>query len=81
MPAEHNIGGASARSQFTSWTHSLVVARMYATARGPGGVILSIPVGAPPVGAAWSWEWSPDVFGEQEVLLRGIRTGAMVLRP
>jgi len=76
MPAEHNIGGASARSQFTSWTHSLVVARMYATARGPGGVILSILVGA-----AWSWEWSPDVFGEQEVLLRGIRTGAMVLRP
>jgi hypothetical protein len=53
----------------------------HATKEGPGGVILRFPTGAPPEGATWSWAWSPDVFGEQEVLLKGVREGAKVIHP
>jgi len=77
--AEHNIGGVSAESPYTSWTTNESVARANADKFGPGGVVLRVPAGAPPAGATWSWEWSPDLFGEDEVLLRGIRTGVEVL--
>jgi hypothetical protein len=77
----HNLGGVSSESPFTSWTRDPEVARSFANGKGPGGVIPRLPVGAPPPGAAWSWEWSPDAFGENELLLRGTRTGAEVLPP
>src|SRR5581483_8247315 len=60
--AEHNLGGYSADSPFTSWTHDVEVARAYANSTGHGGVILKLPVGRPPAGATWSWEFSPDVW-------------------
>jgi RHS repeat-associated protein len=77
----HNLGGVAADSPFTSWTHSLDVARFHATKDGPGGLILRVPQGAPEPGATWRWEWSPDVWGEQEVLLWGTRRGVEVIQP
>lgn len=50
----------------------------YALSEGSGGVVLRLPVGPPALGDEWSWEWSPDEFYEEEVLLRGRRTGAKV---
>ncbi len=79
-PEMHNAGGYSGDSPFTSWSHSPKVAAQHAASRGPGGVVLRAPAGAPPKGAQWSWEWSPDIYGEQEVLMRGIRTGVEVLK-
>ena len=77
-PEEHNRGGFSARSPFTSWTRDRDVARGYAASEGAGGVILRLPIGAPSPSDEWWWEWSPDEFFEDEVLLRGRRTGATV---
>jgi hypothetical protein len=77
----HNLGGVAADSPFTSWTHDPAVAARQANSSGPGGVVLRLPTGAPPEGATWSWAWSPDVFNESEVLLRGVREGAEVLPP
>ena len=45
---------------------------------GPGGVVLRFPVGAPKRGDKWYWTWSPDAFGEDEILLHGERSGATV---
>jgi hypothetical protein len=74
----HNLGGPEdlADSPFTSWTHRLDVAQLYA---GDDGAILQWQTGAPPPGAAWKFEWSPDVWQEQEVLIRGPIEGAQVL--
>ncbi len=79
--AEHNLGERLGESPFTSWTHILETARVHANAAGPGGVILVLLLGAPAAEDRWSWEWSPDLFYEGEVLLRGIRSGAEVLQP
>jgi RHS repeat-associated protein len=76
---QHNSGLYNlADSPFSSWTHDLDIAQNYANSRGPGGVVLQVPVGRPPPGASWSWEYSPDVFSEKEVLLRGVRTNVTV---
>ena len=80
-PDAHNLGGESANSPFTSWTRSPDVARKYAEGNGKGGVVLRVPVGAPRESDMWSWEWSPDEWGEQEILLRGPRDGIEVFRP
>lgn len=77
-PEEHNSGGYSSRSPYTSWTRDKDLARKYAASKGAGGVILRLPLGAPVPGDEWSWEWSPDEYFEDEVLLRGRRTGATV---
>jgi hypothetical protein len=77
----HNAGNHSADSPFTSWTRDPSVAEAFANRAGPGGVVLRVPEGGPPPGAAWSWAWSPDIYHEQEVLLRGIREGVEVLSP
>ena len=74
-PELHNAG-ITEDSPFTSWTRSLDVAARYS---GKGGVILVWPLGLPPAGAKWSWEWSPDVYFEQEVLIRGTIRGATVI--
>jgi len=76
---EHNAGGISDGSPFTSWTHDPRVAGSYARRTGPGGVVLRVRIDAPPAGASWSWEWSPDIFRESEVLLRGIRKEVEVI--
>ncbi len=77
----HNLGGLSSESPYTSWSHSLEEARYHALKQGEGGVILRLPTGTPPPKASWSWEWSPNEWGEHEVLLRGVREGATVLKP
>ena len=78
-PAQHNRGGDDvlADSPFTSWTTDIDVARGRA---GADGVLLRVPTGRPPTGAKWNWEWSPDVFSESEVLLRGAREGCDVIK-
>jgi hypothetical protein len=78
-PEDHNKGGVAAFSPFTSWTADQKVAEFYADKFGPGGVVLRLPGGNPQAGDTWSWEWSPDRFGEQEILLRGKRSGATVI--
>jgi hypothetical protein len=70
-----------ANSPFTSWTSDITIAETNALKNGPGGVILRVPMGAPPPGATWSWSRSPDRWGESERLLRGIRSGAEVIKP
>ena len=76
----HNLGGQAANSPFTSWTRDPAIAATHAGKNGPGGVVLRVPQGAPSAGAKWSWEWSPDVWGESEVLMRGTRSGLEVLK-
>jgi hypothetical protein len=78
-PEDHNDGRVSHMSPYTSWTYNRAVAEFHARKSGPGGIVLQLPAGPPQPGDTWSWEWSPDRFGEQEVLLRGKRTGATVI--
>jgi len=71
----HNLGSAQALadSPFTSWTRDPAIARRFA---GDDGAILRLPTGKPPVSSTWKFEWSPDVWFEQEVLVRGPVYGA-----
>ena len=78
-PDDHNYLDFSAVSPYTSWTHSLPIAASFARSRGAGGIVLRIPLGKPNAKDTWSWEFSPDTFGEQEVLLKGIRIGVEVM--
>lgn len=77
-PEQHNLGGFSADSPYTSWTHDIDVALTYASSRGKGGVLLRVNEGSPPHSATWRWEWSPDIYSEREVLLWGERSGLTV---
>ena len=76
-PDMHNYDSATyaGRSPYTSWTRDPKIAERFA---GPGGVILRVPVGAPGPNDAWRWEFSPDEWGESEVLLEGRRDGVEV---
>jgi RHS repeat-associated protein len=80
-PDEHNLGGRSADSPYTSWTHRRETAEWWAKRQGPGGVVLEVPTGRPGPKDCWSWEYSIDEYGEQEVLLKGQRKGAKVTKP
>jgi hypothetical protein len=77
-PKQHNDGGAQQDSPYTSWTRSLDIARVHAN-KLPGGVVLRVPIGEPGPADMWHWEWSPDQFCEQEILLFGIRMDAEVV--
>ena len=77
-PEEHNRGGEQANSAYTSWTPNYAIARNYAQRYGPGGVILGLRTGTPQREDKWSFTWSPDEYGEDEILLRGERSGATV---
>jgi hypothetical protein len=80
-PEEHNLLDESIASPFTSWTYSERIARRFADSKGPGGVLLRLPIASPLEGGdTWSWEQSPDRYNEQEILLRGVRIGAEVVR-
>ena len=71
--AEHNLGGYSDRSPYTSWTSDEAIALEHAQWNGSGGILLRVPSGSPEKGDDWSWEFSPDIYFEDEMLLRGIR--------
>ncbi len=76
-PEQHNLGGVSESSPYTSWSRNQSVAEGYA---GKNGIVLQLPTGAPRANDGWNWEWSPDEFREQELLLKGIRDDATVIR-
>ncbi len=78
-PTEHNQGGVEERSPFTSWTHLLSTAQFHRDKNGPGGLLLRVETTSPRPQDTWSWEWSPDIYFEQEILLRGIRIGVEVI--
>ncbi|MDQ0781251.1 hypothetical protein [Chryseobacterium sp. W4I1] len=67
-PGLHNWGDTE--SVFTSWTTNINVARRFANKNGSGGVILSKEF---PIHQIIP---SPDESNEQEILIRGIVTGA-----
>ncbi|EOA4404566.1 hypothetical protein ACTWBQ_001989 [Citrobacter amalonaticus] len=68
---EHNLGGFSANSPYTSWTDNPDVARRFA---GEDGIILRVPTGSPGPGDSWSWDISMDEYFEREILLKGPRS-------
>ena len=69
-------GGHAQDSPFTSWTPDVNVALDHANKNGDGGILLRVPTGAPGPSDNWRWQYSPDVYNEQEVLLEGVREGA-----
>ena len=78
-PQEHNYGGHSANSAYTSWTRSPEIAKVFAK---ENGLVLRIKSGPPSEKSKWSWQYSDDEWNEQEVLLRGPRTeGIEVFKP
>ena len=78
-PEQHAEGGLTGQSQFVSWTPDKEMALGHAKKDGPGGILLSVPVGAPPQGATWSWGWTHiNDWGETEMLQLGTRTDVMV---
>lgn len=79
-PQVHNEGMISdlAVSPFTSWTTNIHIARERAAAHS-GGVILRLPR-VQGQDESWSWVYSPDAFLESEILLRGVRIDAEVVR-
>lgn len=70
-PEQHNLGNTT-DSPYTSWTRDPDIARRFA---GPDGVVLRVPRGE---GSPYKFEWSPDVFYEQEILIRGPVCGALI---
>lgn len=64
----HNYG--TSNSALTSWTRDKSVAETHA---GQEGVILEVTVPGNRLG------WSPDVWYEQEVLVRGLVCGAKII--
>ena len=78
-PEQHAEGGLTGESQYVSWTPNKDMALDHANKDGPGGVLLSVPVGKAPEGASWSWGWTHvNDWGEVEMLQQGLRTGAFV---
>jgi hypothetical protein len=77
-PEQHNRGGVSENSPYTSWTFDREIAESHADDYGRDGVILKLPLTDPEPSDTWSWETSPDLLDEQEILLRGYRSGATV---
>lgn len=80
MPSTMKVDN-SGESQYTSWSRDKEIARYHANKDGPGGVLMSAPLGAPKAGDCWSWEFSDDAWGESEVLLKGRRSGLGVHKP
>lgn len=70
-PEVHN-SGATADSPYISWTRDPAIARIFA---GEDGVVVRVPRGE---GSPYKFEWSPDEFAEQEILIRGPGCGALI---
>jgi RHS repeat-associated protein len=80
-PEQHAEGGSTGNSQYVSWTRNKDIALDHANKDGPGGVLVSVPVGAPGPGDTWRWGWTHlNQWGEPEMLQEGIRTGVTVSR-
>ncbi len=80
-PEQHAEGGLTGQSQYVSWTPNKELALTHANKDGPGGVLLSVPRGAPQEGESWAWGWAHiNDWGETEMLQTGTRTGVHVSR-
>ncbi|WP_350029821.1 RHS repeat-associated core domain-containing protein [Caballeronia sp. INDeC2] len=80
-PEAHAEGGLTGQSQYVSWTPNKDLALSHANKDGPGGIMLSVPRGAPSEGDAWAWGWTHiNDWGEPEMLQTGTRTGVNVSR-
>ncbi len=80
-PEQHAEGGLTGESQFVSWTPNKDLALKHANKDGPGGVLLSVPRGAPKEGDSWAWGWAHiNDWSETEMLQTGTRTGVHVSR-
>ncbi|SHM97154.1 RHS repeat-associated core domain-containing protein, partial [Halomonas cupida] len=80
-PEQHAEGGLTGESQYVSWTPDKSLALQHANKDGAGGVLLSVPQGAPQSGDSWSWGWTHiNDWGEAEMLQEGTRTGVNVSR-
>ncbi|MBS8268081.1 hypothetical protein DYI26_04940 [Halomonas litopenaei] len=76
-PEQHAEGGLSGESQYVSWTPD----KTLSLRDGSGGVLLSVPQGAPKSDDSWSWGWAHiNDWGETEMLQVGTRTGVNVTR-
>jgi hypothetical protein len=53
--------------------------RFHRDKTSPGGVLLRVPQSPPSQGDSWHWEYSPDDYFEEEILLHGIRMDAEVI--
>uniref|UniRef100_UPI0018E3B3A3 RHS repeat domain-containing protein n=1 Tax=unclassified Serratia (in: enterobacteria) TaxID=2647522 RepID=UPI0018E3B3A3 len=71
-PELHNEGNVSGISPYTSWTRDPKVAKIYSK---EDGLILRVEVGPSKSDSKWSWEYSEDRYFEQEVLMKGSRSG------
>jgi hypothetical protein len=77
---QHNAGGFSELSPYTSWSERIEVARTHAFPVGePRGVVLRVTDSNPGPNDQWDWEASPDASGEYEVLLFGVRMNLEVI--
>lgn len=78
---QHAEGGLTGESQYVSWIPDKSLALQHANKDGAGGVLLSVPQGAPQSGDSWSWGWTHiNDWGEAEMLQEGTRTGVNVSR-
>lgn len=78
-PEEHNNAIRLAESPYTAWSYSLEEAHRHGADRGGSYVVLRLKKTEPVGTDQWCWQKSPDEFGEQEVLLRGIRIDCEVI--
>ncbi|WP_187775007.1 hypothetical protein [Halomonas binhaiensis] len=80
-PEQHAEGGLTGASQYVSWTPDKSLALQHANKDGAGGVLPTVPQGAPKPGEPWSWGWTHiNDWGEVEMLQEGTRTGVHVSR-
>jgi hypothetical protein len=78
-PEQHNLGGYSGRSQFTSWSREKMVAVEFAESNGPGGLLLRAEISPSSGRHTWEWIESLDGSSESEVLMLGFRMDAEVV--
>jgi hypothetical protein len=78
-PEEHNYGLRLDESPYTSWSYSLEEAHRHGADWGAGYVVLKLNTGSRGERTNCAWERSPDIFGEEEVLLRGVRIDCEVI--
>jgi hypothetical protein len=57
-PEAHAEGGGTGQSQFVSWKKNKDIALDHASKDGPGGVLLTVPVGSPGPADTWRWGWT-----------------------
>ena len=78
-PEQHNRGGWSATSPYTSWTPNEALAKTYACSLKGHGTLLRVLETEPLSEDKWRWVRSPNHYEEDEVLLYGVRLNVEVV--